>query len=361
MSITFTDRTAGLHSNDPGQTSFVFKCTYNGQDAIVKLSPGSQQLGNNALETERWMYQNVVPKILEVVPGRVIRCLAVHQYTKKPPGWPSIKNLNWNEPVHALVLERASGETLRDLLEKASPQLNLQELLDDVLLQCAAVLDAFQRYGVMHNDLHCGNVFVKKLTQPEKWKWDQYEFESKWKIQLYDFDHASKTATAADGQQVENTLLTQRLCKSSCECNKFEESFDWWGFLQGLYSDLKDCPIKGAKAYRTKLAKWVKGITTEEVPATLNKKIKYTGKLLWIARPCTCAVADCTKYTLQTGWLKELGPPSSYLKKHLKAQPREKTGYTSSRSTSTCGVLMLNGQHCGRVWNRCQYHFRSKK
>lgn len=356
----------GLHSQDPNQKSFVYQCTYKNQDAIVKIAHGTKQLRNNSLETERWVYQNLVPKILEIVPGRVVQSLASLQYEKKPASWPAIPNgIKWGgKIVHALVLERVAGLTLRQLLEtKSKEKGDIQQLLDDVLLQCAAVLDAFQTVGLMHNDLHCGNVLVEELAEPEEWTWNKYEFKSKWKVKIYDFDHASKTPTANDRSVVENTFLTQRRCKELCECNVFTRSFDWWGLLQGVYSDLETSPLVGASKYREKLLQMQSGIGTKELPDPKNKDRDYTGRLVWIARPCTCTAARCSNSKIQKSWLEDLGPPSKYLNAYLNSRVAERKNskgqeHKPLRKTpsTTCGVVMYNGKSCPRPRGTCQYH-----
>lgn len=350
----------GLHSNDPNQTAFIFKCTYLTQKAIVKIAHGSDKLNNNSLETERWIYKNIIPNILERVPGRVVKSLGSFKSAKKPDHWPEIRGITWGSgnTIHALVLERVEGVTLRELLETTS-NTDIQSLLNDVLLQCAAVLDAFQRVGLMHNDLHCGNVFVQELDTPEKWTWSQHEFKTKWRVKIYDFDHASKTPTTEDPQLMENTWLTKVLCKSSCECNNFTTGFDWWGLLQGLYYDLTTSKLRGAKQYRKYLKELVPGIATEILPAILRNGVNYTGMLLWTQRPCTCKEATCTTYTIQQNWLRLLKPPSVYLETkggENDVSKDKNQNMLPQKSATKCGAIMVNNQVCKRPKDQCQYH-----
>jgi len=68
-------------------------------------------------------------------------------------------------PSHAylLLLERARGKQVGDLLDAHQGD---AQFWSTVLFEVIWTLRCFKDVGLMHNDLHSGNVFVDELPQP---------------------------------------------------------------------------------------------------------------------------------------------------------------------------------------------------
>lgn len=113
--------------------------------------------------------------------------------------------------------------------------------VQDVLFQIAYTLAVFQRFGIMHNDLHPGNVFVQKLTQPILLSYKisdaiTVERQVLYFVYVYDFDHGCKIPTKVDQTRIENQMLEKDLfCKQAGECNKFSKNFDWYNVVWHLF------------------------------------------------------------------------------------------------------------------------------
>lgn len=114
----------------------------------------------------------------------------------------------------------------------------------EVVVPVIYTLLCFSDIGLMHNDLHPGNVIISKLPRPVTLQYivdhdessDTYlmvTLRTDAHVQIIDFDRASKPATFGNGDPVglTNTLLDRNLCADYGQCNEFRPQVDLVWFL----------------------------------------------------------------------------------------------------------------------------------
>lgn len=145
-----------------------------------------------------------------------------------------------------IILEIMPGKSVLDWTGVLK-QDQVTLFLEDVFFQVAYALLCFQDFGLMHNDLHIGNVFVEDLDPKTETCTFQttlnryYSRKIRYKVRIFDFDHASVTTTPYNSRPVINPLLdfteeqTLSLCYIQGECNNFRHNFDLYNFTASLY------------------------------------------------------------------------------------------------------------------------------
>lgn len=144
-----------------------------------------------------------------------------------------------------IVLDKIAGSTVLKFLGGLKQQ-DVNVFLEDVFFQLSFALLCFKEYGVMHNDLHVGNVFVEELSGSERLvvhistgRW--HERLVRFKITIFDFDHANVQKTNFNSTSISNPLLEyeepplRSLCATQGECNTFRSNFDLYNFTATLY------------------------------------------------------------------------------------------------------------------------------
>jgi hypothetical protein len=142
------------------------------------------------------------------------------------------------------VLERAALDAkpvLNFLRERRISSLrDVKRFVNPLLFQVAYTLMCFKDVGLMHNDLHSGNVFVTLLPRSVERtymisKRRSVTVRSRVFVQIFDFDFASKHATRYDSCAFRNTTLDTFFCHGKRPiCNKYTESYDILRFLPQL-------------------------------------------------------------------------------------------------------------------------------
>jgi hypothetical protein len=211
---------------------------------------------NNSLEIESRIYEEVVPILAKHTPNIMPFLANVTCQTFEA----SLKSLrhshadiirqemkglrtNYNmSRAKILITKKAKGRKLQDWLQSDEvPQQGkqLQSFIKDILFQIAYTLLVFEDLGLMHNDLHAGNVFVEKLERPLHLAFnvgtqtivrDVHYF-----VQIYDFDRSAKVRTKYNDLVLRNTYLDSEFCETYGECNDFRRHADWFNVLQSLY------------------------------------------------------------------------------------------------------------------------------
>lgn len=103
-------------------------------------------------------------------------------------------------------------------------------VLFDILYACYAMNCA----GVIHNDLHLGNIYLETLPTPVKVCYiygddkKKFVFERNYKIMVYDFDRAYAQVLG------ENKLLNI-YCKDFASCNRLSSNKDFYKVIQSMY------------------------------------------------------------------------------------------------------------------------------
>jgi hypothetical protein len=146
-----------------------------------------------------------------------------------------------------LVTKKGKGIKLVEFMlsnELPTGTVVLESFMKDILLQIAYTLVVFEDLGLMHHDLHPGNVFVEKLSTPLHFSVDVGEItvvrDINYFVQIYDFDRATKVETDFNKIVLKNIYLDKKRCLPYNECNKFEKKKDWFTILHWLYINAKD-------------------------------------------------------------------------------------------------------------------------
>lgn len=143
------------------------------------------------------------------------------------------------EEVYMLALERTRGIDLTSLTKTYN---EIHEKIDfnAILFQVVWTLMCFKEVGLMHNDLHTGNVFLTILPQKQVFVYylsqnETYLLETDMFVQIYDFDNGAKIAKPNDPKfalAIQNSSLELRnMCGDFHMCNKYEEKYDITRFL----------------------------------------------------------------------------------------------------------------------------------
>jgi hypothetical protein len=213
-------------------------------------------LVNNSLQVESRIYEEVVP-LLSVHTPNVMPFLAKTMCTTlltkpdymKPHIFEKFKaqmndiniekKFNIDE-IQLVITKKARGKTLDKWLEsKKILQMDMDKktaFLKDILFQIAYTLVIFEDFGLMHHDLHLGNVFVEKLPKPLHFSVNigtdkTIVRDVNYFVQIYDFDQSAKVGTKFNHIVLNNTLLDTLFCKSIGQCNEFHKNVDWFTIL----------------------------------------------------------------------------------------------------------------------------------
>ena len=152
------------------------------------------------------------------------------------------KNDAYNyQKVRILLTERGTGSTLYDWGNTD----NFEWVC--VMVQLLFCLAYFEDIGLMHHDLHLGNVLVEETDKPVTFdlkinKTKIIKFTCNHVVKIYDFDRATVRRTKYQNISSDNSLLNL-LCARLGTCNKFTVGWDlaqvcWW-----LFNAKRDCPL----------------------------------------------------------------------------------------------------------------------
>jgi len=150
------------------------------------------------------------------------------------------KNAQYDyKKVRILLTERGTGSTLLQWNDSDYEWVC-------VLVQLLFCLAYFEDIGLMHHDLHLGNVLVEKTDKAVTYnlkisKTKFVKFTCNHIVKIYDFDRATVRKTKHQNISSDNSLLNL-LCNRLGTCNKFTIGWDlaqvcWW-----LFNTKRDCP-----------------------------------------------------------------------------------------------------------------------
>tara|TARA_Y100000746_G_C15434325_1_gene419992 strand:- start:241 stop:1500 length:1260 start_codon:yes stop_codon:yes gene_type:complete len=150
------------------------------------------------------------------------------------------KNAQYDyKKVRILLTERGTGSTLFQWNDSDYEWVC-------VLVQLLFCLAYFEDIGLMHHDLHLGNVLVEKTDKAVTYnlkisKTKFVKFTCNHIVKIYDFDRATVRKTKHQNISSDNSLLNL-LCNRLGTCNKFTVGWDlaqvcWW-----LFNTKRDCP-----------------------------------------------------------------------------------------------------------------------
>ncbi len=120
---------------------------------------------------------------------------------------------------------------------KQNPSRKLKLGLDfdfQIAMQAAQCLCVCEKFGLMHFDLHIGNMFIEPLAQETEIEYIYpvpFRLRTKYKLIIYDYDRG----TIAGDPTMYNTLLDS-FCESVGTCNyeRYVPNFDWYSFLSSF-------------------------------------------------------------------------------------------------------------------------------
>ena len=177
---------------------------------------------------------------------------------------------------------------------------------NDILFQIAYTLLVFKDFGLMHNDLHAGNIFVEPLATPLRLTYGIKEGvirtrEVNFFVRIFDFDRSS--VTPRDGTFFEqNTKLSSKYCKMFGQCNTFRPNADWFSILHTLYK-ISDNSFLFLSYLPEDLSKL--GIRNR------RERTGHHGKLVALGYGCICDNDQCSTCTPAT--FEDIVTPMYYL------------------------------------------------
>lgn len=203
--------------------------------------------------------------------------------------------------MRASITERVVGKQFSDLLKRQPAKLSSvgqKEIFEraflPVLFQVFYTLAVFGEIGLVHNDLHSGNVLVQEYSRPIENHYRingrLYKVVSAFQARIFDFDRGAKLATAFDPTELHNTLLTRTdYCGAFGQCQSIDERRELFTLCYLLFRD--------NRSINTNLEKLLLKIVPIDLltrPALSDRVNVVAGKTLaWSGRLCTCNDRRC--------------------------------------------------------------------
>jgi hypothetical protein len=307
--------------------------TFGGEAAFVKISFEADDIKHdNSLQIESEVYAKIVPllsphtpnlmpllgkgecgnfvtslkdlSLRKIIDQKVLKDLADEMRNN------NIESIHNIDKMQLVVTKKAKGKKLFEWLvdeDLTSERVDIHNFMKDVLMQIAYTMVIFEDFGLMHLDLHAGNVFVEKLPNPRQYSINIGEKvlvrNINYFVQIYDFDHSTKVSTEFNDIILHNNLLDNDFCPRFGECNKFSKDMDWFTILESMYTYNPDLP------YIPQLVDDDLLIGTFE---SLNLALR--------GHPCTCPENEpdckvCTQFSLENLTI----PPHRYLNSNFES------------------------------------------
>lgn len=166
-----------------------------------------------------------------------------------------MRNYDLNK-VYFNIFERGYGEPLYDSGQNKGLLATPISIRDwkRILFQVIYTLHVFELYGIQHNDLHLGNVYIETNTSTFNIYVTnlntQYLMETRYFVKIYDFDNAIARRTQYNTLQDDlyNTRLTvNKGNTTSCQwggmCNTWADRYDVFFFLNALFLEATRAPF----------------------------------------------------------------------------------------------------------------------
>ena len=210
--------------------------------------------------------------------------------------------------MRALISEKVIGSQFENVLKqhplrasKPAQQNIFNQIYLPILFQVFYTLAAFAEVGLVHNDLHAGNVFVAKHNTSVQNCYliggNLYFIDTPYQSRIFDFDRGAKLPTAFDNTELRNTLLSRsRYCDNFGQCQNVDERRELFTFCYFCYAYNKHQNI-----YLDNLLEKIVPIDLLVRPS--SEKIKdeeiTPGKTLaWSGRLCACKDRRCQECTV---------------------------------------------------------------
>lgn len=254
---------------------------------VIKLTFERRgQKRNDSLAVEERIYRDVITKMdmpfcMQYI--ATLRCRNFDVFAKTDRAlyrrWMQLSNskkaYKYNMNIaRFLIIERGMGRAL-DKIDDLSGGTNEWW---NVLIQIVFALAYFEEYGLMHNDLHLGNIWVDKLAKPKRFKLyyaknqPPIEITTRYLVKIYDFDRSTKIATRANKISIVNkSINTDSLCEEFGTCNKFIVGRDYSQVAWYFYR-------------KSKIPEKVKSVLRKTVNSAFLRAKKE--QLAWAGVPC---------------------------------------------------------------------------
>lgn len=298
-----------------------------GRDVAIKLSVVMRTTAvaeyYYALETERNIYRHVVNSLL--ICGLTPHVLAYYAtlscdeffaniFLERNPHMQRLYQLLQSDAlnqhydgrlVRAVVTERAHGRLLLHVLPDLGPsESDFNVYVAPLLFQLFFTLQVFGEIGLMHNDLHAGNVFVHDTDEPTINYYrvgdDVFRIVGTLQTRVFDFDRSVKLPTTFDTTRVVNRGIAVRYCAEYGQCNVLNQRAELYPLVVSLYM-----ATGGSNAalndFLTDVvpADLLLRPTHEESTATHGEQSALVGSTLaFPGRLCACNQAECRTCTL---------------------------------------------------------------
>jgi hypothetical protein len=238
----------------------------------ISFSPRESKSGDrNAFERE--FYRRVSPSLAEYTPHTVpyigqVSCLNFvtnlkqerEAGTNRTVGMildaidEGIDKESFNlEEAFMIFTIQTSGQNITNVM-KSLPIDHIEHFLDEVLFQLAWTVKIFALLGIMHNDLHEGNIFVETLKSSRSISYrlgaNTFVRKSRFVVYLFDYDLSSKSATRASNFEITNNSLKDYLCDEAGVCDEFTTNQDWFRILYGIRNTLLQIQQKQKNNHR---------------------------------------------------------------------------------------------------------------
>lgn len=141
-----------------------------------------------------------------------------------------------NKSIFYTAYEYIEGNSLYDSLNNLN-----DSKLSEILFSLIHTLLEYEKNKIMHNDLHIGNILLKKTKNKDKYTYyvgnKKFTFYSKVCPIIYDFDHAN-ILSSKNKVINPNTNKNGVLCIKYNRCSVFKEKKDFYKLLSVLAYNL---------------------------------------------------------------------------------------------------------------------------
>lgn len=235
------------------------------KDVFIKMTIADDENLSTGVNTEVEIYKKVVPFMLHFTPFLIpfihhkkirakeipARILGENSPLDIKDEETTLVNITMLElqqqgiPILTWLRYQKESNSSSAYMEYKKVILARLEYIPDILFQIAYTLVVFQAFGLAHNDLHTGNIFIEELKEPKVLTFqvgpDKFiKHETKVIVKIFDFDRSVKMSTPLQDESIFNPRLTKKDCPTKGDCNTYMINKDWFTFLSFLKKDLND-------------------------------------------------------------------------------------------------------------------------
>jgi hypothetical protein len=126
------------------------------------------------------------------------------------------------ETIHGIITSDHEMEKFNDFIIKLIENNTSEDIYNNLFFELLYSIYIMNiDLGIMHNDLHFGNIMVKKLDSPLSYTYiinnNRYVLTKYFIIRIYDFD---QSYVKSNDIEIINSHLNKKLCKKLGSCNK---------------------------------------------------------------------------------------------------------------------------------------------